>query len=150
MLLRRLRVPSERRERNSYPGGNEALANRLAAGYGWTGQQASCLDWLWTRESGFDNLIRNPAGAFGISQALGHGQPGTAAYGVHFTYSEGVGPAVGAVNEYGPGYGLTTGEAEEANAGSAVQQIRWGLGYVRADYGSPCAAWSHETANSWY
>ena len=27
---------------------------------------------------------------------------------------------------------------------SAATQIRWGLGYIRSVYGSPCAAWSHE------
>ncbi len=29
-------------------------------------------------------------------------------------------------------------------------QIRWGLGYISASYGSPCAAWSHSQANNWY
>lgn len=31
-----------------------------------------------------------------------------------------------------------------------VTQIRWGLGYIRARYGTPCGAWAHETADSWY
>jgi hypothetical protein len=29
-------------------------------------------------------------------------------------------------------------------------QIRWGLGYIRQLYGSPCGAWSHEQADGWY
>ena len=33
---------------------------------------------------------------------------------------------------------------------NAATQIRWGLGYIRADYGSPCGAWSHEEATGWY
>ena len=33
---------------------------------------------------------------------------------------------------------------------SAATQIRWGLGYIKGTYGSPCAAWSHEEANGWY
>jgi hypothetical protein len=33
---------------------------------------------------------------------------------------------------------------------SAATQIRWGLGYIRSTYGSPCAAWSHEQATGWY
>ena len=33
---------------------------------------------------------------------------------------------------------------------NAATQIRWGLGYIRSVYGSPCAAWSHEQAYSWY
>ncbi len=33
---------------------------------------------------------------------------------------------------------------------SAATQIRWGLGYIKSTYGSPCAAWSHEEADGWY
>ena len=29
-------------------------------------------------------------------------------------------------------------------------QIRWGLGYIRDRYGSPCGAWGHSEANNWY
>jgi hypothetical protein len=32
----------------------------------------------------------------------------------------------------------------------AATQIRWGLSYIQATYGSPCAAWSHEEATGWY
>lgn len=32
----------------------------------------------------------------------------------------------------------------------AATQIRWGLGYIRSVYGSPCGAWSHEQAYGWY
>jgi hypothetical protein len=32
----------------------------------------------------------------------------------------------------------------------AATQIRWGLGYIKAEYGSPCGAWSHEEADGWY
>jgi hypothetical protein len=33
---------------------------------------------------------------------------------------------------------------------NAATQIRWGLGYIRSLYGSPCGAWSHEQADGWY
>ena len=33
---------------------------------------------------------------------------------------------------------------------NAATQIRWGLGYIKSTYGSPCAAWSHEQAYGWY
>ena len=33
---------------------------------------------------------------------------------------------------------------------SASTQIKWGLGYIKSTYGSPCAAWSHEKADGWY
>ena len=29
-------------------------------------------------------------------------------------------------------------------------QIRWGLGYIRATYGTPCGAWAHSQAVGWY
>jgi hypothetical protein len=32
----------------------------------------------------------------------------------------------------------------------AATQILWGLQYIQATYGSPCAAWSHEEATGWY
>lgn len=32
----------------------------------------------------------------------------------------------------------------------AATQIRWGLGYIKATYGSPCAAWAHSQATGWY
>jgi hypothetical protein len=42
-----------------------------------------------------------------------------------------------------------------ASAGSdwqsdAATQIRWGLGYIQGQYGSPCGAWAHEQADGWY
>ena len=33
---------------------------------------------------------------------------------------------------------------------NAATQIRWGLGYIKSLYGSPCGAWSHEQASGWY
>jgi hypothetical protein len=32
----------------------------------------------------------------------------------------------------------------------AATQIRWGLEYIQATYGSPCSAWAHEQATGWY
>jgi hypothetical protein len=32
----------------------------------------------------------------------------------------------------------------------ASTQIRWGLGYIKGTYGSPCGAWAHEQAVGWY
>ena len=29
-------------------------------------------------------------------------------------------------------------------------QIAWGLGYISAGYGTPCAAWNHSESNNWY
>jgi hypothetical protein len=51
---------------------NVALGQRLASSYGWaSGSQWSCLDALWTRESGW-RMVWNyqGSGAYGIPQAL--------------------------------------------------------------------------------
>lgn len=29
-------------------------------------------------------------------------------------------------------------------------QIKWGLGYIKGRYGSPCGAWGHFQSNGWY
>ncbi len=52
---------------------NVALGQRLAGGYGWgSGSQWTCLDELWTRESGWRTQVWNygGSGAYGIPQAL--------------------------------------------------------------------------------
>ena len=54
-------------------GSNEALANCMAAAapYDWTGSQTTCLDELWTEESGFDAYAANPTSdARGIPQNI--------------------------------------------------------------------------------
>jgi hypothetical protein len=103
--------------------GNVALGQQLAGAYGWgSGSQWSCLDALWTRESGWSNTAENAqSGAYGIAQALGHGP----------TSQYPAGPA-------------------NPPESSADDQIRWGLGYISSTYGTPCGAWAHETADGWY
>lgn len=97
---------------------NEALGDRMAAARGWTGVQRTCLNMLWTRESGW-RIVANyqGSGAYGIPQAL---------------------PA-GKMRSAGADY-MTDPRTE----------IRWGLGYIRQRYGSPCGAWAHETDKGWY
>jgi hypothetical protein len=102
--------------------GNVALGQHLAGAYGWSaGPQWTCLYDLWERESGWSNTAENASDAYGIAQALGHGP----------------------TNQY------PAGPANPPTS-SAPAQIEWGLGYIRATYGDPCGAWSHETADSWY
>jgi resuscitation-promoting factor RpfB len=102
---------------------NVALGRRLAAGYGWShGSRWHCLHALWARESGWSATATNPrSGAYGIAQALGHGP----------------------TNQYPPG------PANPPTSDPATQ-IRWGLSYIAATYGTPCGAWTHETADGWY
>jgi hypothetical protein len=35
-------------------------------------------------------------------------------------------------------------------ADNPVTQIRWGLGYIKARYGTPCSAWSFKQGHGWY
>ena len=53
-------------------GTNRALGQQMALDlYGWTGDQWSCLDELWKRESGWSHTAGNQSsGAYGIPQAL--------------------------------------------------------------------------------
>lgn len=117
-------------------GSAQNTAQMLLGQFGWGTDQMSALIALWNRESGWSSSAKNTSsGAYGIAQALGHGTPGSA----------------GSQSDmYGAEYGLTTAQAQAANSGSALDQILWGLGYIKSRYGSPSAAWAHETAYGWY
>ena len=47
-----------------------------------------------------------------------------------------------------PGSKMASAGADWAT--DPATQIRWGLGYIREIYGSPCGAWSHELATGSY
>lgn len=64
---------------------------------------------------------------------------------------------VGATNPSSGAYGIPQSlpGRKMASAGGDWQtnpatQIRWGLGYIQARYGSPCSAWAHSVATNWY
>lgn len=98
-------------------GSAQQIAAGMLSSFGWPSSQFSCLDSLWTRESGWSVTAENPDGAYGIPQAY----PGSK------------------MASAGPDWQT-----------NATTQIRWGLGYIRGMYGSPCGAWSHEEATGWY
>lgn len=51
--------------------GNRATGCTLLLAAGWSLDQMSCLDSLWTKESGWNHQAQNPSsGAYGIPQAL--------------------------------------------------------------------------------
>jgi resuscitation-promoting factor RpfB len=92
---------------------NERLGMRMAAAAGWGTGQRQCLDWLWTRESGWNPYAANPTSdARGIPQDIN----GWSAFG----------------------------------PGDVRAQVAWGIKYIRGRYGTPCAAWAHETQMDWY
>ncbi|GAA4097269.1 transglycosylase SLT domain-containing protein [Nonomuraea soli] len=62
-----------------------------------------------------------------------------------------------AMNRYSGAYGIPQSlpGTKMASAGSDWQtnpatQIKWGLGYIKGRYGSPCGAWGHSQAKGWY
>ncbi len=90
----------------------------MLSSFGWSAGQFSCLDPLWTRESGWNPYASNAgSGAYGIPQAL-------------------------------PGSKMASAGADWQT--NPATQIRWGLGYIQATYGSPCGAWGHEQGYGWY
>ncbi len=102
---------------------NQAIAKLLAAPYGWsTGTEWTDLVSLWNQESGWSNTAENPTSdAYGIPQALPYTKMPKAAWP----------PSAG-------------------GSANATSQISWGLSYIKSTYGSPSAAWAHETADDWY
>jgi len=113
----------------------QALAN-AAAPFGWsTGAQWQALQSIEMAEAGFNPLAQNPSGAFGLAQALGHGQ--------------GAATAGSITNEYG-GYGVSAAVAQAANSGDAEAQAIWMVSYISVKYGTPAAAWAFHLANGYY
>jgi len=47
-----------------------------------------------------------------------------------------------------PGSKMASAGADWAT--NPATQIKWGLGYIKSIYGTPCGAWSHEEAYGWY
>jgi len=57
------------------PGSNRALGQELMLSWGFAGDQWSCLDNLWQKESGWNHTADNPSSsAYGIPQALPGGK----------------------------------------------------------------------------
>jgi hypothetical protein len=99
-------------------GSPRQIAEAMLGSFGWSSSQFSCLDPLWSHESGWSVTAYNAGtGAYGIPQAL----PGSR------------------MASAGPDWQT-----------DVATQVRWGLEYIQATYGSPCAAWDHEQATGWY
>jgi hypothetical protein len=99
-------------------GDPRTVARSLLAEFGFSTDQFSCLDALWTKESGWNVHANNPtSSAYGIPQAL-------------------------------PGEKMASAGADWAT--NPATQIRWGLGYIAARYGTPCGAWGHSQSYNWY
>jgi hypothetical protein len=57
-----------------------------------------------------------------------------------------------AVNPSSGAYGIpqSLGHGHPYDLGDYVAQLQWGESYIKGRYGSPDAAWGHETAFNWY
>jgi len=108
------------------------MGRHMAAQYGWTAGngQFACLNELWTRESGWDPYNTYP------SHDTSPSTPSSA-----ITTAYGIPQALPAQKM------ATAGPDWQANPRT---QIKWGLGYIKGRYGSPCAAWNFELANNGY
>lgn len=94
------------------------IAKGLLGKFGFGSDQFSCLDAIYSQESGWDVHADNPSSsAYGIPQAL----PGSK------------------MASAGPNW-----------ADDPATQIRWGLGYIKGRYGTPCNAWDFKQSNGWY
>lgn len=70
---------ASRSQQRTYSGDPRSIArSMMSAKYGWGAGEFSCLDSLWSRESGWDPHASNPSsGAYGIPQALPGSKMGT-------------------------------------------------------------------------
>ena len=101
---------------------NVALGQQMASGYGWgSGSEWTCLDELWTRESGW-RMVWNyqGSGAYGIPQALPASKMASA----------------GADYMTDPATQIRWGLGYVANTPYGTH--------------TPCGAWAHEEADGWY
>lgn len=64
------------------------------------------------------------------------------------TYADNPGSGAYGIPQSLPGSKMASAGADWAT--NPDTQIRWGVGYVDAEYGSPCGAWAHEEADGWY
>lgn len=122
----------------SIPSGGGSLqsyAKKLLTLYGW-GDQWAEFNKLELSEAGWNPLAKNrSSGAFGLAQALGHGN-GSATQGTKS-------------NMYG-GYGLSDADAKKANSGDGKAQLVWMMNYIKSRYNNPRAAWAFHIKNNWY
>ncbi|MGH2866770.1 MAG: hypothetical protein ACRDNK_04260 [Solirubrobacteraceae bacterium] len=117
-------APGDSSAHNGTAAQNQAVAKLLAAPYGWsTGSNWDSLVKLWNKESGWDALASN--GNSGPDSGSAYGIPQSL-----------------------PGSKMASAGADWRT--NPATQIKWGLGYIKSRYGSPDAAWAHETANNWY
>jgi hypothetical protein len=100
------------------PGTAQSTAYNMMSSFGFNPKtEFSCLNNIWTRESGWRYDAANASGAYGIPQAL-------------------------------PGSKMASAGADWQT--NPATQIRWGLGYIKSVYGTPCNAWAFWQGHNYY
>jgi hypothetical protein len=98
--------------------------------YGWVKSDQRALRQLWTHESQWSANADNPtSSAYGIPQAL-----------------------TSKTSQYGHGKELSRqfGDGKFSYFKNPFSQLRWGLAYIRDNYGNPRAAWRFWQNHHWY
>ena len=104
------------------PGTNRSTAWNMMPQFGFDPKtQFSCVDNIFSRESGWNQFAENASGAYGIPQALPYNKMPQAAW-----------------------------PASAGGSSDPAAQISWGLGYIKNTYGTPCNAWSFWQGHGWY
>ena len=131
----RSRVRPRPHQDSSGPSSNRAVGREMMLAYGFGAEQWPCLDDLWGRlEGGWSVTADNPnSSAYGIVQALPGSKMASALTAAERALNADDDPTNDVDWRYSP-----------------VLQIRWGLGYVRGEYGTPCEARSHRLRRGWY
>jgi phage-related protein len=94
-------------------------------------EQYTYLDFLWTRESNWDNYADTRRSGLDAPNAK------IFAYGIAQARPATKYPLAGRPTDLGGG-------------SDAETQIVWGLNYIAGRYGSPASAWGHELVYGWY
>jgi len=148
----------------------------MTAAAAWYGPNAADTESFLVvgNDLGVDREEYSVAGAWGIAPAAGTPDPGTA-QAIAFDLVSGRGWDQSeysclvslwakesgwnhfALNRSSGAYGIPQSLPGEKMASAGADwatnpetQIRWGLGYIEARYGLPCAAWGHSQARNWY
>lgn len=110
-----------------------------------------------THTSSSGGLSPAAAQAVGMSLAAARGWSGSEWSALLKLWNRESGWRWNATNSSSGAYGIPQAlpGSKMASVGSdwqsnAATQISWGLSYIAGRYGTPSAAWSHETANGWY
>lgn len=102
----------------------KSVAQVMAKKMGWTGAEWEALHKLWDKESGW-----NPKAANATSSARGIPQTMMS---VHF------------------GKDWQRSPTAQAFLSNPMEQIKWGLNYIKSRYGSPSKAWENSRKFNFY